>query len=269
MRVTLVVVAVAVAAGLMGFALSVTRSLDLDATDELGRFPRLRRFLSERFDTESIRGLFVTGSFAIVLVVALVVGVLLDMVATTSGLAEADDNVAEWGARNATSEAVDVFRVVTNLGSTWLLTIVLVATAAAAWWRSRSLVPVAFLAVVGIGQVVLVNLLKVIVDRDRPDVMRLVAVHGPSFPSGHSAAAASCWAAVALVVGYGRSRRIKALLTAGAVLLAVAVATSRALLGVHWLTDVVAGLTVGWGWFALVALAFRTRVSASPARRPP
>ena len=53
-------------------------------------------------------------------------------------------------------------------------------------------------------------------------------------------------------------------------LIAVAVAASRALLGVHWLTDVIGGLALGWGWFALVVLAFRTRertVSARPAAR--
>ena len=42
-------------------------------------------------------------------------------------------------------------------------------------------------------------------------------------------------------------------------MIAVAVATSRTLLGVHWVTDVVAGLFVGWGWFLLVAIAFGGR----------
>ena len=40
---------------------------------------------------------------------------------------------------------------------------------------------------------------------------------------------------------------------------AVVVAASRALLGVHWLTDVIAGLALGWGWFLLCALAFGGR----------
>ena len=45
-------------------------------------------------------------------------------------------------------------------------------------------------------------------------------------------------------------------------------AASRALLGVHWLTDVVAGLVVGWGWFLLSALAFGGRFQrlGDPAR---
>ncbi len=46
---------------------------------------------------------------------------------------------------------------------------------------------------------------------------------------------------------------------AGAALIAIVVATSRALLGVHWVSDVVAGLALGWGWFLLVAVVFGGR----------
>ena len=41
-----------------------------------------------------------------------------------------------------------------------------------------------------------------------------------------------------------------------AVGLAVAVACSRVLLDLHWVSDVVAGLALGWGWFAICAVAF-------------
>ena len=52
---------------------------------------------------------------------------------------------------------------------------------------------------------------------------------------------------------------MRALLAGGAGAIAIAVAASRVLLDVHWLSDVVAGLMLGWAWFALCAIAFGGR----------
>ena len=41
--------------------------------------------------------------------------------------------------------------------------------------------------------------------------------------------------------------------------LAVAVACTRVFLDVHWLTDTLAGLFLGWAWFAAVSIAFGGR----------
>jgi undecaprenyl-diphosphatase len=107
---------------------------------------------------------------------------------------------------------------------------------------------------------ILANVLKVVVSRSRPpDVQHLVVVHGYSFPSGHATAAASAWLAIALVFGRDRSKMVRALLAGAAALIAISVAASRALLGVPWLTDVVAGLALGWGWFMIVAIIFGGR----------
>ena len=52
---------------------------------------------------------------------------------------------------------------------------------------------------------------------------------------------------------------MRALLAGTAGGIAVAVASSRVLLDVHWLSDVIAGLMLGWAWFALCAIAFGGR----------
>lgn len=53
-------------------------------------------------------------------------------------------------------------------------------------------------------------------------------------------------------------------------LFAVAVATSRVLLDVHWLTDVIGGLALGWAWFAIGTIAFaRLLRSGAPALSDP
>ena len=123
-------------------------------------------------------------------------------------------------------------------------------------WRWVAL----YLAVVIVGQNALTRTIKELADRVRPDLNPIAETLGPSFPSGHSATAAAFWAAAALVLGAGRPRLTRALLAGGAVGITVGVAGSRVLLDVHWLSDVIAGVALGWGWFAACSIAFGGRV---------
>ena len=110
-----------------------------------------------------------------------------------------------------------------------------------------------------VGEVVLVNAIKQLLHRVRPTFNPIAETLGPSFPSGHSATAAALYAAVALVLARRRCPRTRSLLAGAAVAIAIGVAASRVMLGVHWLSDVVAGLAFGWAWFALCAIAFGGR----------
>jgi undecaprenyl-diphosphatase len=94
----------------------------------------------------------------------------------------------------------------------------------------------------------------------RPEIDPIAATLGPSFPSGHSSWSAAFFAAAALVLSRGRSRRTTILLAGLAAGLAAAIGASRVLLSVHWLTDVLAGLCLGWAWFAVCAIAFGGRL---------
>ncbi len=280
MTIALVVLLVAVGAGVIAFGMSASRALPdpVDPAAEeratvkaLDRRPRLARFLRQRMDRRTAGGLLLTVSLMVVFVVALVVGLLLDNIDESGWLGELDDDVAAWGAEHATSAAIDVLKVITQLGGTWVVVAALAAASVADWLRRRNAEVFVFAAVVIIGEKLIVNGMKWLVDRDRPDVMWLVSWSGASFPSGHTAAAAAAWPAVALILGRDRSRRTRALLASGAALISVAVAASRALLGVHWLTDVLAGLVIGWGWFLIVAIAFGGRAQrlGDPATTQP
>ncbi len=118
------------------------------------------------------------------------------------------------------------------------------------------------------GQFAVADLIKWIVDRTRPDVDRLTGFSGPSFPSGHATASAASFAAFALLWGIGRSAHVQATLASLAVGIAAGISCSRVFLGVHWLTDVIGGLALGWTWFALCSIAFGGRLLrfAAPAQ---
>ena len=221
--------------------------------------PRLARALS-RTNRQVAGGVSLVIALVLLLAAALVLGALLDTIDTGSTLAGWDQSVAGWGADHESSTSVDVLRLVTNLGGTLLVSIVVVALAAFEWLIRKRPVSALFLGIVLVGIVVVNNALKWTIDRERPDIDQLVGSAGSSFPSGHTATAAAVWAAVALVLGLDRRRRGRVALAAAAIGIACAVAASRALLGVHWLTDVLAGLVVGWAWFLLVALAFGGRM---------
>jgi membrane-associated phospholipid phosphatase len=223
----------------------------------------LAAFLRSRVDPATATGLGLTVALALVIGGAIATGALLVMEQHNAGLAHYDLSAANWGRDHATSSSTQFLRNVSQFGGTPVMIAVAVIAAVAEYVRTRTQAIFGFLAVVVIGQVVVTNVTKVLVDRARPPaVYHLTGFSGASFPSGHAATAAATYAAVALLVGRGRSQRTKALLAAGAAAIAVGVATTRVLLGVHWLTDVLAGLATGWAWFAIASIAFGGRVLA-------
>ncbi len=270
MSIALVVLVLAAVSGVvMGlFSLSTgPRTLSVPERTEhwlvawAGRHETIRSVVV-RVDRRVIGGIGVlTMAVAIVLATA-TVGWVLDSVDSDRGFARWDDRVAEWGASSASSVSTQVLSLVTHAGSTIGLMLVMGALALFDRRRRGSWVSAEYLAVIGFGIVVINNALKVLVMRERPLVSHLVSASGFSFPSGHSSAAAACWAAIAFVsMGHvARSRRW--MLFSASIALTVAVASSRALLGVHWLTDVIAGVIVGWTWFVLVTVVFGGRVIA-------
>lgn len=277
------VVVVAVMAAGAALAVSASDRVRIDPVDPvveetaaehaIERRPRLRRFLRGRLNREEAGGLLLTVAAAVVLVVLVALGLILRLADHSNSLARADSSVSRWGAEHASSWAVPILEKITFLGSTTAVIVGLLAVAVIDYLRNRKVETIVFIVAVGVGQLLLNNGVKLIVQRPRPDVLQLVGAHGYSFPSGHSCAAAAWTCAAALVLSRGWRHRHRAIAAAVAVLIAMGVASSRALLGVHWVSDVLAGLALGWGWFTLVAVIFggrRQRLgSVVEDQRPP
>jgi undecaprenyl-diphosphatase len=230
---------------------------------ELGREARLhpffRRLLRGRLDPSTATGLALTLALAIAIVGGLLVGSLAYLMRSSGYLVSLDTSVGEWGTDHATTWSTNLLQLVTDLGSTVAMVVVVAVVAAVEMRRVPNHWVLPFLLTVVAGEILLVNSVKEVLDRVRPTFNPVAETLGPSFPSGHSATAAALYASVALVLARRRSPLVRALLAGGAVAIAVGVAWSRVMLGVHWLSDVVAGLAFGWAWFSVCAIAFGGR----------
>jgi undecaprenyl-diphosphatase len=149
-------------------------------------------------------------------------------------------------------------RDITSLGSASVLVLI---TAAVIIYlmliRRLGTALLIFVAVAG-GQV-LSSLLKVGVDRPRPElVSHLVNETSLSFPSGHAMLSAVTYLTLgSLAARFLPGRATKIYVLSLAVLTTVLVGVSRIYLGVHWPSDVLAGWCAGFAWAMLCWLVAR------------
>jgi len=165
---------------------------------------------------------------------------------------------------------VSVVKAVTWLGSDGVLwTIIGVSAVFLAFRRRWRLV--LYLLVTGAGALVMDPILKSLVGRLRPVVAHPIAHGGGnSFPSGHSLGSIVCYGAVFLVFLPAARGRWRTAFTAVIVTLVALIGISRILLGVHYLSDVLGGWTLGITWLGLTAFAFELtrRAEGRPVTDP-
>jgi undecaprenyl-diphosphatase len=125
------------------------------------------------------------------------------------------------------------------------------------------------------------ELIKNIFGRDRPPLIyRAVETSNASFPSGHAMLSTITYLTLgAMLAQVMPERRQKVFVFTTAVLLALIIGASRVFLGVHWLTDVLAGWSLGAAWAMVCWLAawsirrflaqHRTPVSEPPVKEQP
>lgn len=192
---------------------------------------------------------------------------------TGDPLVDWDVRLALWLHEHASDSLVALLNVVTLAGNAAVLG--LVAAAAAFVFLRRGRPNDAALVLLALGGAGLLNaLLKLAFQRPRPE-LAFVELDTYSFPSGHAAASAATFLAFAfLAAKHVRGLRRRGGIILAALAAAAAVAFSRLYLGAHYLSDVLAGSSLGLAWTSACLILYVAygdrdvlRLLPTPARR--
>lgn len=166
-----------------------------------------------------------------------------------------DSALHDWALR--TPAAVDASRWLQTVGDTGTCTVVVIITVVVLLVARRPWLALT-VGVVGALAPLATNLIKPVVDRERPVwVVPFEVIDQPSFPSGHATGGVAVWLLCGVAIGsLLRDPSLGALVALPFVVLGIAIGLSRLVLGVHWPSDVVAGWAVALTFTCLAGVLF-------------
>jgi membrane-associated phospholipid phosphatase len=165
---------------------------------------------------------------------------------------------------------VVTMETLTTVGRWWVYLPVFVVVAG--WLLRRRLVRLAVFVAVTAGVSPGINdLVKWAVHRARPVLANPVAhENGASFPSGHAQAAVVGYTVLLLVFLPVLHHAVRGIAVVGAVLMVLGIGLSRVALGVHYVSDVLAGYALGAAWVTAMIASFNVwrRQEGLPSAHP-
>ena len=180
------------------------------------------------------------------------------------------------GARH-TPSLTRIMAEITPLG-TGIVVLTIVGVTSAFLWHTEHKYSARMLLAATAGSILLNNVLKLYFNRERPDVFEWgTQAASSSFPSGHAMSATVVYGTVAYLLARLQKHVWSRMLTLfTAVVIIALVCLSRLYLGVHYPSDVIAGIIIGLAWsgFCMATLEaslvlLRRRAPASVVEEAP
>jgi undecaprenyl-diphosphatase len=179
-------------------------------------------------------------------------------VATTAPILKQDMQVSVWLHTHNNAVFVGFLYAITQVHSPVGMT--LIASLFGFYlWRARHHYWVLSLALALGGGMLLNTLLKLAFNRDRPTFEDpLLTLSSASFPSGHTAGATLFYGFLAAYMVWNtRDKWRHAIVVAGCSLMVALVGFSRIYLGAHYLSDVLAAMSMSIVWLVICLIAVR------------
>lgn len=231
------------------------------------RHPRLVSRIGARFDKSRFSGLPLTLLALAFLYTLLLFGGVVEDVVTSDRIVTVDRHLASLLSFYRGETAVRVFLWITLLGTAWIIISEGVFASAWLWLGGQRDFIVPFWVTLA-GSSFFCNLGKLAFRRARPPDVGAIVETTFSFPSGHATVAVAFYGFLAYCLWRRtESWTLRLNLFFGGVMLVLAIGFSRLYLGVHYLSDVLAGYLLGLLWLIIgVSLVESRRYGAAGAR---
>lgn len=222
-------------------------------------FPGIYRHIAARFQPDSQFGLHLTVGVLLIWLAAWTFGEIASDVVASARITVIDADVANWFHAHAKSAWTPLMLVVTHWHAL-LGTLIMCLLLAAFFYREGAHYWLATLVLAMSGGMLLNLGLKFIFQRARPTFEDpLLTLASFSFPSGHTSGATLFYGVLmAYLIVVGRNWGVRALVAMAGVGMIALVALSRVYLGAHFLSDVLAAMSVSVGWLAICITAMST-----------
>lgn len=160
-----------------------------------------------------------------------------------------DDTVMHWIGAHQTPMLQQASLEVTSLGTATVVTMI-VLIAGMFLWLNKHKHSALLLIIATVGGMVLNNLLKIGFSRPRPQIFKWgTYADSYSFPSGHAMSAIIVYGTVAYLAARLQQRAASRFATLSfAAIIITLICASRMYLGVHYPSDIAAGLVIGLAW---------------------
>ncbi len=171
------------------------------------------------------------------------------------------DNFNVFVANSRNDFWTNFFKIFTYLGSFYILLIAVVIAFLLLFFVFKKK-RFAFFSAGCFGVVCLLNLLfKLLIRRIRPTDLMIIAETGYSFPSGHAMMSFAFFALLIFFVWkFVKNKSLKIVLTILFSIVILAIGFSRIYLGVHYLTDILAGWLLSFTLFGIFILLFNSKL---------
>jgi len=162
-----------------------------------------------------------------------------------------DEAILQWIYQSANPVFDQIMLTVTRLGDPSIMVPLACIGFTWLWWRWRWRIAAGIFALDCMGGVVLSNGLKLVFNKDRPQLwQQLITETSYSFPSGHALGSVVLYGFYSFLIAQ-RFPKQKGWIYGIAALLIISIGFSRLYLGVHWPTDVLAGYGIGFLWISV------------------